>query len=174
LKHAVQSFQRQAREKDIGLSIEIINVDRRPLTISMDPTKIAWAVSNLLTNALRHSPRGSKVLVRLEAKPDVIEVRVRDSGPGIDKRRLERIFDKFTSFYDIRVARSGSAGLGLSIAREIIQAHGGGIWATSEIGEGAEFGFALPFKQHFSALNGENVNVLSTKGASSGTSARSG
>ena len=140
----------------------------------MDPTKIAWALSNLMTNALRHSPRGAKVQVVLEVKPEWLEIRLRDSGPGIDKRRLERIFDKFTSFYDIRVARSGSAGLGLSIAREIIQAHGGRIWATSEIGEGTEFGFVLPFKQTYSELNGETVNVLSTKGAASGTTARSG
>lgn len=173
LKHAVQSFSVQAKEKDIQLTTEMVNPERRPLTIPMDPTKITWAVSNLLTNALRHSPRHSEVQVRLEVKPEWIEVRVRDSGPGIDKRRLERIFDKFSSFYDIRVARSGSVGLGLSIAREIIQAHGGRIWATSEMGDGAEFGFVLPMKQSFSAQSGQN-NVLISKGVNSGTSSRSG
>jgi two-component system, NtrC family, sensor histidine kinase KinB len=170
VKHSVHSFQKQARDKGIELTTEILNPNRVPLMISMDPTKIAWALSNLLTNALRHSPRDSQVKTRLEVKTDCIEVSVLDSGAGIDKRKLERIFDKFNSFYDIRVARTGGAGLGLSIAREIIQAHGGRIWAMSEKGEGTRFSFVLPFKNN-TQKNGENV--LALKGARSGTSARS-
>ena len=165
MKHAVQSFREQAREKEIDLSIEVRNEEHRSAMLSIDPPKVAWAISNLLINALRHSPRGSKVVALVEVKPEWIEVRIRDSGPGIDKRRLERIFDKFSSFYDIRVARSGSAGVGLSIAREIVQAHGGRIWAVSEVGDGAEFGFALPFKR--------SDTELSSKGALSGASSRS-
>ena len=170
VKHSVQSFQRQAREKEIEMTVEIINAERIPLMISMDPTKIAWALSNLLTNALRHSPRNSRVDTKLTVKTDSIEVSVRNSGAGIDKRRLERIFDKFNSFYDIRVARTGGAGLGLSIAREIIQAHGGRIWVTSEKGAGTTFCFVLPFK-HSTQESGDNV--LAMKGARSGTTARS-
>lgn len=174
LKHSVQSFSLQSGEKGIKISTEILNPARRSLIIPMDPMKMTWALTNLLTNAVRHSPRNSEVQVRLEVKDDALEVRVRDSGPGIDKRRLERIFDKFSSFYDIRVARSGSVGLGLSIAREIIQAHGGRIWATSEIGQGAEFGFILPLKQGLSVTSSSSNNNMTSKGASSGTSARSG
>jgi signal transduction histidine kinase len=73
-----------------------------------------------------------------------VKVLVRDTGPGIERKRLDRIFDKFNPFYDLRIARSGSVGAGLAIAREIVTAHGGRIWATSEPGQGAEFCFTLP------------------------------
>ena len=69
---------------------------------------------------------------------------MRDSGVGIDKRRLERIFDKYNPQYDLRVARSGSVGMGLAIAREIVLVHGGRIWAESEVGKGSRFSFEIP------------------------------
>lgn len=156
LKNSVQSFQVQARQRDIALTFMAQGRNEgerisKNLMISMDPSKIAWAVSNLLTNALRHTPRGGTVEARLiHTSDDWVEVRVKDSGPGIELKRQSRIFDKFSSFYDIRVARSGSTGAGLSIAREIVTAHGGRIWVSSEPGQGAEFGFTLPLKRKLS------------------------
>lgn len=156
LKNSVQSFQVQARQRDIALTFKALGKnegDRVPksLMVSMDPSKIAWGISNLLTNALRHTPRGGTVEARLiHTSDEWVEVRVKDSGPGIEFKRQSRIFDKFSSFYDIRVARSGSTGAGLSIAREIVTTHGGRIWVSSEPGQGAEFGFTLPLKRKLS------------------------
>ena len=119
----------------------------QPLLIPVDATKISWAVSNLMTNALRHTPPHGKIEAELEVGPERVEFRVRDTGPGIDRKRQSRIFDKFNPHYDLRVARTGSAGMGLAIAREIVVAHGGKIWVASEPGQGALFAFTLPLKR---------------------------
>lgn len=146
LRHTVQGFQPTANERGIHLNWVVQKGSKHTL-VPMDPAKVAWALSNLLTNALRHTPKGGKVQARAEFLEDCVEVRIQDSGPGIDRSRQGRIFDKYSPFYDIRVARSGSAGAGLSIAREIVVAHGGKIWVSSEPGAGAEFCFTLPLKR---------------------------
>lgn len=192
LKNAVQSYQLQARERGVALEFRIFGKDGediasgKNLMLMIDATKISWAISNLLINALRHTPREGIVSVELiTAHADSIEVKVKDTGPGIERKRQGRIFDKFSPFYDIRVARSGSVGVGLSIAREIITAHGGRIWVSSEVGQGAEFCFTIPYKhkkQESDSVNGlNNLNGLTTgdglkreeKGLSSGAFARS-
>lgn len=195
LKNSVQSFQTQAKQKDISLSFAAQGKTPeerigKNLIVPMDPSKVAWAVSNLLTNALRHTPRGGAVEARvISAGDEWVEVRVKDTGPGIDHKRQNRVFDKFSPFYDIRVARTGSTGAGLSIAREIVTAHGGRIWVSSEPGQGAEFGFTLPLKRRPtdgrptgtspSGLIGSKSGITETakgetpfkKGAASGASA---
>jgi len=145
LTHSVQSFQIQANEREVELTYKIQN-HGKPLIIEMDAAKITWAISNLITNAIRHTPKGGKVEVLVVSNLERAEIKIRDSGPGIDRQRQERIFDKFNSYYDLRVARSGSVGAGLAIAKEIVVAHGGRIWVSSDPGHGAEFCFALPLK----------------------------
>ena len=149
LRNSVQSFQAEALKRGVALSYSSTQAMPKQVLLPMDATKVAWAIACLLTNAIRHTPRGGKVEARLTAPgegKDWVEIRIQDNGPGIDRARQARIFDKFSSFYDIRVARSGSAGAGLSIAREIVTAHGGRIWLSSEVGRGSEFCFSLPLK----------------------------
>ena len=143
VRQSVQFYQPEAFSRGVEMSTQVVT-QGVPFKINMDATKISWALSNLLINALRHTPKGGKVATTVTLEGDRIEVRVRDNGPGIDKGRLDKVFDKFNAFYDLRVARTGSVGMGLAIAREIITAHGGKIWVTSESGHGAEFCFNLP------------------------------
>lgn len=181
VKQAIQFFQPEAFQRGVTLALQTRDENLRPI-LPVDATKISWALSNLMTNALRHAPRGGKVeitaeCVLQEGAANFIQVRIRDNGPGIDRTRHDRIFDRFNPFYDLRVARTGSVGMGLAIAREIIVSHGGRIWITSEPGEGAEFCFTLPMEQEDRKKQAgkdldEEVESNVTKGEESGAIAR--
>lgn len=172
VRNAVQNFYGEAIERGVSLKFNVIS-QQKNLWMSVDPAKMTWALSNLLTNAIRHTPRGGAVDTTLEIYDERVEVRVKDTGPGIDRSRQEKIFEKFSPHYDIRIGRSGSVGVGLSIAREIISAHGGRIWVSSELGEGAQFSFTLPLYIQNIQKNSDEFSELDpiVKGDNSGTSA---
>jgi signal transduction histidine kinase len=129
----------QAREKEINLVLPLAEVE----TVNIDPLRIREVLTNLFSNALRYTPRGGEVTVGLTetntAGERAVTVFVEDSGPGIDEADLPHIFERFYKSSD-----SGGMGLGLSIAKYIVDAHGGKIWAESEIGRGTRISFTLP------------------------------
>jgi NtrC-family two-component system sensor histidine kinase KinB len=98
--------------------------------------------ANLLTNAIRHSPEGAAVRLRGSAVNGAVRFEVRDEGPGIASEQREVIFEKFAQ----GAASPGGAGLGLSIAKEIVAAHGGQIGVESDLGRGSTFWFTVPVK----------------------------
>jgi signal transduction histidine kinase len=106
-----------------------------------DPDRIAVLFDNLINNALRHTPPGGNVILRALPESGAIRFEVHDSGPGIAAEHLDRIFERF---YRVPGTTGGGAGLGLSIAKEIVQAHHGKIGVTSEPGQGSTFWFTLP------------------------------
>jgi signal transduction histidine kinase len=107
--------------------------------VDVDPVRIGEVLANLLTNAIRHTPRGGQVQVVVEPAPAGVAFAVSDTGPGIDARALAHVFDRF-----VKSADSGGAGLGLAIARSLVEAHGGRITAESTPGRGTTMRFVLP------------------------------
>ncbi|MGZ3809116.1 MAG: HAMP domain-containing sensor histidine kinase [Bacteriovorax sp.] len=106
-----------------------------------DRGRTLQVLSNLLGNALKFTPNGGEVSLQLLEKGKEIQFLVSDSGPGIPPEELQLIFERF---HQIGRGRDFSAGLGLYIAKEIVSAHGGKIWAESEVGAGSRFYFTLP------------------------------
>jgi two-component system phosphate regulon sensor histidine kinase PhoR len=109
-----------------------------------DEERLGQALLNLLHNAVKFSPTGAEVLVRVAASEHEAVVAVVDHGPGIPRAALPRVFERFYKGDRARTRGVGGTGLGLSIARHVVEAHGGRIWVESEEGIGSTFAFALP------------------------------
>ena len=112
--------------------------------VQADRDRLYQAVANLVDNAVKYTGPGGDVVVSIWARDDESGLTVADSGPGIPKNVLPRIFDRFVRVDAARARAGGGSGLGLAIFREIVEVHGGRVWAESELGRGSSFSFALP------------------------------
>ncbi len=122
-------------------TFEIILEDA-PL-LSLDRGKIVQVLENLLSNALKYSPKGGGIEIRGQLVPGAYQVEVSDEGIGLSRQEATRVFDKFYRVDGSHAAVPGT-GLGLSISKHIVEAHGGRIWVESKKGQGACFYFTLP------------------------------
>ena len=131
------------RTREAGVSMELSNLDL-PEVVG-DGDRLAQVFTNLLDNAIKHSPSGASVRVWGESKAGWVSIHVDDRGPGIPPEELSRIFERF---YQLDKARRGGsargAGLGLAISREIVANHGGRLTAQSAPGQGSRFSVQLP------------------------------
>jgi len=109
-----------------------------------DGERLGQALLNILHNAVKFSPAGGEVVVRVVADEQEVVVTVQDHGQGIPPAALTRVFERFYKGDRARTRGVGGTGLGLSIARHVVEAHGGRIWADSEEGSGSTFGFTVP------------------------------
>ena len=137
---AVDAQRAAAAEHHVELATELAPAMPE---LEIDPDRLQLVFANLLSNAIRHSPVGAVVRVRGLAEDGLVRFEVIDRGPGIAPDQRESIFEKFA-----QGERRGGAGLGLSIAREIVAAHGGAIGVDSELGAGSTFWFTVPVRGH--------------------------
>ena len=142
LSKSMEAVRPRADAKSVSLSLDI-SADL-PLVL-MDRTRIAQVVGNLLENAISHTPEGGRVGVTVEATAaGTARVTVADTGSGIPVDDLPLVFERFYRVDPSRARATGGAGLGLTIARQLVEAHGGIIYAESEPGMGSRFTFELP------------------------------
>jgi len=139
-RKSVDAFSPRATAKGLVLTLEVAS--DLPL-VDMDRTRISQVLSNLLDNAIFHTPEGGQVKVRVDGLNGAVQVMVEDTGVGIPAEALAHVFDRFYRVDISRARATGGAGLGLTIAKQLVEAHGGSIRAESVVGHGSVFTFEL-------------------------------
>ncbi len=134
----LRGVEAEARARRVALGA---TVDPRA-EATFEPAKIERVLLNLLTNALRHTPDDGSIAVLVEPDAEVVRVTVEDTGDGLTAESTKRMFERFWRGDAARTSRG--AGLGLAIARGLVEAHGGRIWAENRPGGGARVSFTLP------------------------------
>jgi two-component system, NtrC family, sensor histidine kinase KinB len=147
VEEALKPLRLQFREKGIRLETDIAN--EMP-EVPGDQQQLSWVITNLVSNALRYTPADGVVTIHADIAGDSVRVSVSDSGRGIPADAIEVIFDKFVQVKQSTDATPGSVGLGLAIAKEVVEAHGGKIWVESIMGQGSTFFFTIPLLERMS------------------------
>jgi len=142
IENAVATARSTARGHEITLE-----APKKPVKVEGDRVQIELVMDNLLGNAIKYSPMGKPIRVEMDKHGFEVKVSVTDEGIGIDPHHLPRVFDKFYRVEGGYSRRTPGSGLGLYICRNIIDAHGGRIWAESTPGQGSTFTFVLPSSQ---------------------------
>ena len=144
--------------KTRSLVMAVVDFDDRDKPVMGDPERLHQVIRNVLINAIKYTPDGGAITIGASSTGDFVDISVTDTGIGIEEDDLERIFDKFSALGDVSLHSSsktnfkgGGPGLGLAIARGIIEAHGGSIWAESpgydeKSNPGATFHIVVPVR----------------------------
>lgn len=144
VKQAVTSWQPKIAAKEISLSLDL--PDNLPL-VNIDWQRVNQVLHNLLENAVAYTRKGGNINVAVMTQGDWVEVSVSDTGEGIPAEDLPNIFERFYRVDKSRARATGGSGLGLTIARRLVEAHGGKITVQSKLGKGSRFSFTLPIAE---------------------------
>jgi signal transduction histidine kinase len=149
IREVAALYQVQAQKKNITFRLDL-----RPSLpdVDVDPGRMTQVLTNILENAIRHTPENGQISLRARQVSEAVELSVQDSGPGLKTEDNERIFERFYRTDTARQREDGGSGLGLAIAKSIVQAHGGQIRAESEPGRGLTITISLPRKSSFARL----------------------
>ena len=141
LSDSQDRFHLQAEKRNITMQVE---VGKEVDPVRLNATKISRVLDNLLSNALRHTPEGGEIFTSVKRSGQEVQLVVEDSGPGFDENDIPRLFEQFYRGEQARSRATGGAGLGLAIAKGIVEAHNGRIWAENGSNGGARVGFVIP------------------------------
>jgi len=141
INHTVAVVQARAAEKGVAVSIDL--PDKLP-PVNIDRHRISQVSRNLLENAVAHTTKGDAITVAARQQGNWVEVSVTDTGEGIPAEDLPNIFERFYRVDKSRARATGGSGLGLTIAKRLVEAHGGKIEVQSELGKGSRFSFTVP------------------------------
>jgi signal transduction histidine kinase len=147
------TFQDEAKSRNITLEAD---TGDSPHYIDADGVKINIALGNLVKNSLQYTDPGGRVHIAVGEDSGYLKVTVADNGIGIPARDLPRVFERFFQVETHLTRRHGGMGLGLSVAKAMIELHGGRIWAESEVGTGSTFTFLLPIHKSSPAASSAN------------------
>jgi signal transduction histidine kinase len=132
-----------------GMQLELVH-SARELGSHGDPHRLEMVLTNLLGNALKFTPDGGRITVRIAASSEQVTIEVEDTGAGIPESEFERIFERFYQVEGSERRRHGGAGIGLALVKKLVELHGGNIRVSSELGVGSRFTIALPRgREHF-------------------------
>jgi two-component system sensor histidine kinase ChiS len=141
INSVVSLLRKTAQDKGITLAVDCAPLPR----IRADRNRVYQVLVNLIGNAIKFTPRGSILVRARQTEEDAVSVEVTDTGIGIDREGLVRIWQPFAQAEDPDTRSAGGTGLGLAITKHLVEMHGGRIWAESEKGKGSTFAFELPF-----------------------------
>ena len=156
VRGSVRTLQATAEAKEVRLDVDLPD---SPVKVSGDRDALELVINNLLDNALKYTPAGGAVYVRVKTDGDGIVVEVEDSGIGIDKKHHDRIFERFYRVDKARSRELGGTGLGLSIVKHVCKVHGGTVGVRSAFGEGAIFTVRLPLITDSAKSDGSHTRV---------------
>jgi signal transduction histidine kinase len=143
LDYSASPFEVQLGEKDISLERKI---DPAIPQFMADTEKISWVLINFLSNAIRYTESGGKIIMEARKLNGNVEFSVQDKGPGIPKKHHDKVFHRFVQLQSNGIKNDKGLGLGLAISKEVITEHGGEIGVDSEPGKGSRFYFRLPLE----------------------------